>query len=142
MFEENDTPRPWIFANVKRWSDVAFVEWETQAAKRELDIRGLEYVFPYEISSQKTLNVITVLKEEEEDLPWPGKLIIMRDGNGGLDLDGLAMLGSPNGYGVAYLLLQHQAQFGRRTIQSVQVWSGPDGDYYAYFRIMPVLEGD
>jgi hypothetical protein len=60
---------------------------------------------------------------------------------------GLAMLGTPNGLGVAWLLLTHKWQFGRRTIASVRVWSGRVEDltdtpnYYAYFKIVPLLEG-
>lgn len=33
-----------------------------------------------------------------------------------------AVLGTPNLYGVAYLLLQHAGQMGRKTIKSITVW--------------------
>jgi len=70
--------------------------------------------------------------------PWPGVEVPMTDAAG------LAVLGTPNGRGVAWLLATHKEQFGRRTIESVRVWSD-DGDpsdanlaYYLYFKIVPL----
>lgn len=41
----------------------------------------------------------------------------------GMDTDeGKAILGSPNGQGVGWLLIQHKSQLGMRTVQSVAVW--------------------
>jgi hypothetical protein len=91
------------------------------------------------MDNDKTKSVIKILNGERRHLPWPGLTFPMTE------LPGLAMLGTPNGYGVAWLLIQHRAQFGRRTIESVKVWSGPapadpsnDPPYYAYFKIVPV----
>jgi hypothetical protein len=126
-----------IFADVTRWSDVVFTEWQTQA---HLDISGLQYVFRLQMANDITMSVINTLNGHMSHLPWPGLTFPMTE------LQGLAILGTPNGFGVAWLLIQHRAQFGRRTIESVRVWSDPDSGnprWCAYFKIvpMPVPEG-
>jgi hypothetical protein len=48
-----------------------------------------------------------------------------------------AILGSPNGVGVAYLLFTHKEQFGHRTVESVRVWRN-DNLLVVVFKIVPV----
>ena len=67
------------------------------------------------------------------DFPWPGVELRMSEPAG------LAMLGTPNGRGVAWLLATHKEQFGHRTIESVRVWS--DNGYHACFKIVPLALG-
>ena len=94
-----------VYADVTHWSDVVFVEWQSQAEDEGL-VRELNYVF-----RQAMANFDTAA--------------------------GLAMLGTPNGCGVAWLLATHKEQFSKRTIQSVRVWAD-DAGYNAYFKIVPL----
>jgi hypothetical protein len=119
---------------------VVFVEWQSQATERGLDIRELNYVFRFEISNSDTIEVIQRLFGGMYR-QWPGLDFQMTHETG------LAMLGTPNGRGVAWLLATHKEQFGKRTIESVTVWSDPqdpedppdlDPNYYAYFKIVPL----
>ena len=93
-----------------------FVEWQSQAEDQRLDVRELEYVFQQEMANPNTLMVIRTIFGETESL-WPGVELQMTEAAG------LAMLGTSNGCGVAWLLATHKEQFGKRTIQSVRVWA-------------------
>ena len=122
-----------IYADVTYWSDVVFIEWQSQAQDRGLDVRGLNYVFRYDISNAETILVMEQIFMGVSR-PWPGIEVQMSHSAG------LAMLGTPNGRGVAWLLATHKEQFGRRTIESVRVWSGDNSEfvYHAYFKIVPL----
>jgi hypothetical protein len=123
-----------ILPDVKAWSDVVFIEWQIQARRRELDFRGLKWVFRYSISNKKTKHVL--LESSQGVLEWPGTLLSMDEPGG------IAMLGTPNGLGVAWLLATHKAQFGEMTVESVRVWATPDSKgkdhYHAAFKIVPL----
>jgi hypothetical protein len=125
-----------IYADITYWSDVVFIEWQSQAINRGLDIRELNYVFRLEIKNADTIEVVQRILGGEFRA-WPGVDVQMSDDAG------LAMLGTPNGRGVAWLLATHKEQFGRRTIESVTVWSDPSDSndhqpvYNIYFKIVP-----
>jgi hypothetical protein len=115
---------------------VVFVEWQGQATQRGLPISGLNYVFRFEIANADTIKVIQRILGGAFR-PWPGVSVPMTDAAG------LAILGTPNGRGVAWLLATHKEQFGKKTIESVTVWSDSDPNnplplYYAYFVIVPL----
>ena len=114
---------------------MVFVEWQSQAESWGLDVRQLNYVFRFEIANADTKEVIRRILGGEES-PWPGVEVSMRDPAG------LAMLGTPNGLGIAWLLATHKDQLGTRTIESVRVWTGAVGTdgrlYHAYFKIVPL----
>jgi hypothetical protein len=125
-----------IYADITYWSDVVFIEWQSQAINRGLDIRELNYVFRLEITNEDTIEVIQRILGGTYR-PWPGVDVQMTEAAG------LAMLGTPNGRGVAWLLATHKEQFGKRTIESVTVWSDSNPNnlrpsYYAYFVIVPL----
>ena len=103
--------------DVRAWSDVTFIEWKTQAQISGQDIMGLKYVFRYEIVNPQTALVIEKAVGTFRSIRWPGLIIPMSDERG------QAILGTPNGVGVAYLLATHKAQLGEKTIESVHVWS-------------------
>ena len=100
-------------------------------------MRELNYVFRFEIRNPDTREVIERLLGRTYR-PWPGVDVQMSNPGG------LAMLGTPHGRGVAWLLATHKEQFGQRTIESVTVWSdsgdpeNPYPRYNAYFKIVPL----
>jgi hypothetical protein len=129
-----------ILPEVQAWSDIVFVEWQTQAQNRNRDIKGLKYIFRYQIVTPETVAIIEEAASGKKNLPWPGVTISMTDEYEEHDRRGMAILGTPHGTGVAYLLSTHKAQFGQRIIESVQVWSDMKEKTYliAIFIIGPV----
>jgi hypothetical protein len=128
-----------ILPDVRAWSDVIFLEWETQAQASGQDIKGLKYVVRFEVANKDTVAIVIQGVGPLNTIKWPGKTIPMSDERG------QAILGTPNGVGVAYLLATHKAQMGQKTVESVQVWSRlvqrPAWAYtyvYAAFKIGPV----
>ena len=83
---------------------MVFVEWQSQARARGVDIRGLNYVFRMEMSNEDTIEVIRRILGGFYG-PWPGVEVPMTDAAG------LAVLGTPNGRGVAWLLATHKEQY-------------------------------
>ena len=123
-------PSRYQYPDVRYWSDVVFVEWQSQARSWGFDVRQLNYVFRFEIFNLDTKAVMQHILGGS-DGSWPGIEVSMSDPGG------LAMLGTPNGRGVAWLLATHQDQLGRRTVESIRVWS-TGSDYHAYFKIVPL----
>jgi hypothetical protein len=104
-----------ILPDIRAWSDVVFVDWKMQADATGDDIQGLKYVIRYEVANPDTLT--TVEQAAGDSFPqWPGLTFPMSDERA------LAILGTPNGAGIAYLLATHKEQLGHKTIESVNVW--------------------
>jgi hypothetical protein len=127
-----------ILPDVKAWSDVVFVEWQSQTEARGHDIKGLKYIVRYHIINADTAKIIAQAAGAAKPA-WPGETIPMSD------IRGRAILGTPNGVGIAYLLATHKAQLGHMTVERVQMWTQqvrePSGVYdylYAVFTIGPV----
>jgi hypothetical protein len=103
-----------------------------------LDIKELKWVFRYEITNPTTIDVLREACQgvEVEKLKWPGKKFSMHEE------EGKAMLGAPNGVGVAWLLATHKEQFGDLMVESVRVWitlnlAGRER-YHAVYKIEPL----
>ena len=124
-----------ILPDVKTWSDVTFVEWQSQAQASGQDIKGLKYVIRYHVVNTDTIQIIDRAAGDESHIEWPGVTMPMSDEKG------QAVLGTPNGAGIAYLLATHKAQLGQKTVESVLVWSQNIGAeiyyHYAAFKIGP-----
>ena len=98
-----------------------FLEYQDEAQKQGHDITKLQYVYRSVAQNKETKRVVkSILRsvgiESGRPHAWPGR-------NFGMDTDeGKAILATPNGVGVAWLLFQHKEQFGRKTIKSVDVF--------------------
>ena len=112
-----------ILPDVRAWSDVTFVEWQTQAQNTNQDITQLRYVIRYQIANKETLDIIKRIVGNVRTLYFPGVTISMTKANGKPNAKGRAILGTPNGAGVAYLLATHKVQLGHKMIESVQLWT-------------------
>ncbi|KAF1834133.1 hypothetical protein BDW02DRAFT_499116 [Decorospora gaudefroyi] len=105
------------------WSDVAFLQWASLSV--EGVIPDLKFVARVSISNEHTIAVLqTVLsklrKEQrapENRLPtWPGINFPMETE------EAKALLGTPNGAGIAWLLAQHKKELGHKTVETVRLW--------------------
>ncbi|MCJ1328187.1 hypothetical protein MMC10_004862 [Thelotrema lepadinum] len=108
---------PWPANMPKQWSDVVFLGWKDMCSQQTppVDPGNLKYIVRRHISNKITVGVINNYAPDVSG--WPGTTF----GIG--DRAGQALLGTPNGYGPGFLLLQHQTTFGNRKIQTVQVWN-------------------
>jgi hypothetical protein len=107
-FEEFDLP------DLRFWSDVAFLQWKSQASEDS----ELKHVLRYNVTNYTTNFVVEAINEANccKTLPWPG-----------VDYDvaseeGKALLGTPNGSSTAYMLVQHKQQLGNKTVDKITVF--------------------
>jgi hypothetical protein len=89
------------------------------------------------IDNAKTKDIISYIKanylKKALSLPvWPGVSYVPGDD------PFYALLGSPNGYGAAWFLIQHKAQFGLYTISKITVYSQPELFSHMDMEITPV----
>lgn len=79
-----------------------------------------KFVFRANIANSNTQDLITrALTEKKKTLVnWANKVVVGMDTN-----EGKAILASPNGRGIAWLLTNQKAQMGIKTIESVTVWA-------------------
>jgi len=101
------------FPSLKFWSDVAYLQW-TRHAK---DPSNLRCVLRIAIENPKTKAVVQHIMKDT--LAKGDESRSLRTGD---DRDHVAaLLGTPNGVGVAWLLIQHKPQLGHKTVEKVTV---------------------
>ncbi|KAF2728424.1 hypothetical protein EJ04DRAFT_569550 [Polyplosphaeria fusca] len=90
--------------SMQRLCDIVWGLWATQA-----DGHDLKYIIIQDIMNWLTLGINREAhnRKGEQDDPWPG-VEFSTDSD-----EGKALMASPNGYGVAYLLIQHKKQLGK-----------------------------
>jgi hypothetical protein len=100
--------------NINHWSDVAYLQWLSKADQRS----NLRYVLRYIVLNDLTRFVVEYLGLQSKLVltGWPGTTY----NTGSVEFN--ALLGSPNGSGVAYLLAQHKTQLGHKTIDKITVF--------------------
>ncbi|KAI5361537.1 hypothetical protein Slin14017_G082700 [Septoria linicola] len=123
--EENDLGlRPDQIVPLKRWSDVAGLQWiASVTAAGEGNVvtpRRIEHIIRHNIvmtAMEKPMGLITGVTDPEELGEFPGKSYPITSAQG------LAALGTAHGKGVAWLLAQHKAAFGVLTIDHVNFYN-------------------
>ncbi|KAH3960575.1 hypothetical protein HBH70_159730 [Parastagonospora nodorum] len=119
---ENPPPLPIL----RHWSDVAFLQW-CLLPSFGLSIPPLNYVLRAGIENQDTIAVISSVlgysaavysidDGPQVRMAWPGRTIPMDN------LDAVALIGTPNGSGVAWLLAQHKAELGHLVVKQVSIF--------------------
>lgn len=103
------------------WSDVVFIQWMNECQKHK-DTTGqpasdLRYVFRYNITNPITHSVVAGILSKHGQSPEPWMECKVSPNS----LDGKALLGTPNGVGVAYLLIQHKKEFGSKRVGSIDI---------------------
>jgi hypothetical protein len=109
-----------------RWSDVVYLSWKEETNEEQR--ANLNKVVQHDIVNMETRNILAyVLRMNfKTDNPlgraprWPEKRVIYSW------MEGFnALLYTPNLRGVVWLLVQHQGQLGKKTIQSITVGRCP-----------------
>lgn len=104
---------------LKQWSDIAYLQWAAlHSSPYSPPISHLRYIIVPAIFNPESQSIIAgALRNARKTLcRWPGVTFNMES------TGGRAILGCPNGYGVAYLLLQHRKQLGRKRVKGVTVF--------------------
>jgi hypothetical protein len=119
---------------------VTFLTW-ARFAQNPKELRNLKYFFRNHIINDDTKNIINeALRRTGQSLSeWPGVEFSMTSD------EGKAILGTPNGGGVAWFLVDHKKELGVKTVESVTVFKTPGKDakgnyedwYQAMFTIVP-----
>jgi hypothetical protein len=94
------------------------LQWQNAAGNA--NVGRLKYIFRATITNTDTQNIVT------EALSRTGRTLGNWDNRVEFSMftkEGLAILGTPNGSGVAWFLINHKAQMGVKTIGSVFVWA-------------------
>lgn len=130
---------------LRHWSDIAYLQWLGASSNPEvtqsshpgakstlsppsvsdlvpaLDIRPapIKYIFRLTIQNTATCSILNKIMTKH-NYPtynlWPGKTFSVTSE------EGKAIVGTPNGAGVAWLLAQHKKELGERRIEKVTVF--------------------
>ncbi|KAH4817075.1 hypothetical protein HBH61_056070 [Parastagonospora nodorum] len=106
----NDT----IIPDLKHWSDIAFLQWKSCASKGA----ELKYMLRYQVMNDSANYMIEALNfaNGDETVEWPGTTY------DGASEEGQASLGTPNGSGVAWLLIQHKEFLGHKIVDKITIF--------------------
>ncbi|KAL8993860.1 MAG: hypothetical protein Q9169_006031 [Polycauliona sp. 2 TL-2023] len=101
-----------MIPRLNRWSDIVWFLWAKKAGDQAGDLR---YIFKDNVVNQGTRAVIDQvfkIPPNTLDLKWPGKTFDVRTGN-----EGKALLGTPLGNGIAWILADNKQVLGDRSLK-------------------------
>ncbi|OAK93794.1 hypothetical protein IQ06DRAFT_204231, partial [Phaeosphaeriaceae sp. SRC1lsM3a] len=104
---------------LRRPSDIMAAYW----LRNNLAPKSLSYYFALDVQNDETLPLITSVLDRrglERMPPWPGVKVGM------WEEEGEALLGSPLGAIVAYLLVQHKENLGRKHVTEITIFREDD----------------
>jgi hypothetical protein len=104
---------------LKQWSDIIYLPWmELHTPTSGTKVSDLKYIMRTPCVNPTTQLVVTeVLKRTGKQLgPWPGATFSAdtKEGN--------ALMGTPNGHGVGFMLVQHKKQLGNKVVEKITVF--------------------
>ena len=96
-------------------------------------LSDLEWVLSYYTTNPTTTDMAELILDSEEEEPtlpkWPGHIT---------DAEETAvLLGTPQGAGVAWLLINHSFQFGRKYVDKIHIFGSGSGKLCLAFHIAP-----
>lgn len=116
---------------LQTWADVAFLEWVDACNGDEKCIKGLTMVTKCHTTSNTTIQIGSqALGGTDKWSAWPGQSF----SNDSQQF--AALMSTPAGRGVAWMLLTHREQLGWKSVRSVDLWAGADNssesNYYTF----------
>ena len=117
---------------LRQWSDIVWLEYRKQCLNQERRFSDLRFVFRVEAIAKGTLRVLNTILDPKGDIErgvtrpnvlparaqkWDHRRTF-HEGQPQFQ----AMVGSPNGAGVAWLLITHKAELGNKKIRSVTIF--------------------
>ncbi|KAI4288343.1 MAG: hypothetical protein L6R35_002387 [Caloplaca aegaea] len=128
-----------------RWSDVVWLAW-TQIARERAG--QLHYIIQENITTALTRKVMEIISggvgPDALDLPWPGRLYDLRS------KEGKALLATPHGVGVAFMIADHSDVLGGRKYPAVCIFTARNTvpfleerwNYYMIWELRDATEGE
>lgn len=101
------------FPELQKVSDVVFLQWQAVAGNY---LPRINCIISYSITNRETPAAISRALGNSPYAYWPGSTYTMDTE------EGQALLGTPNGAGVGFMLSRHKAQLGIKTVSSVSVF--------------------
>lgn len=107
---------------LKHWSDVVYLNYEKICNDHNRSVRGLKHIFRQNIDNSTSHKIIELAMQNKFNKSYPapawGDRCVFHSGEDGAN----AILASPNGRGIAWMLLTHRAQLGMKRIKSIAVF--------------------
>jgi hypothetical protein len=115
---------------LRNWSDAAFLQWQRVVNRFSVGGAALKYVVRSNVENPDTLDIMTQVLGEyagNRNIPRCRDDFAPRPRWPGVDFDiksdeGLALLGTPNGNGIGWLLAQHKRELGHKVIIKVTIF--------------------
>ncbi|CAG5159510.1 uncharacterized protein ALTATR162_LOCUS5616 [Alternaria atra] len=117
---------------LKSSSDIAWGMWERMSPG---NLGNINYIFSHSIVNKETQAIILRALDGQPLAPWPGTEFVAGEAS-----EYWALLGSPNGVAVGYILGQHKPQFGHnRYVSSIHIFQGSPANPVWLIGILPWL---
>ncbi|KAF4949824.1 hypothetical protein FGADI_8621 [Fusarium gaditjirri] len=121
--------------HVKKWSDATWMQWDRVCTEADSDVGDLKYIIRSKIANYITLEIIlrAILSRHDRNPrrnkktigTWRNKISF----TAAKDKDEFpAILGSPNGAGAAFMLINHKKRLGVKTIKRIDIFV-PEGSF-------------
>lgn len=113
--------------DLAHWSDAAYLQWKMCTSENA----RLDYVLRHHVINTAINDANAGERFERDNPPWPGRTYSTDTA------EGQALLGTPNGCGVAYMLIQHRQELGHRKVGAITIFDFM-GEMMMLFRIVDV----
>lgn len=130
--------------DIQRWSDITWAVW-AELARQLRAHNDLKYIFKHDIRTTSTKGIMELAglpDDDDDDLSddddidesfdkeWPGiKYVPGQD-------EFQALLGTPHGKGIVWMLVDHPDELDGKTIESITMFTaGVDGNYNLLFTL-------
>jgi hypothetical protein len=112
-----------VLPHLKAWHDIAFLQHKAVAKAKHADLSNLNYVISSHVANKESFEILNWATGLDLDIfgsaiPWDKR--IEWDSNSD---EFKAILASPNGRGVALLLITHKSTYGQLThVSKITAW--------------------
>ncbi|KAF2097652.1 hypothetical protein NA57DRAFT_77904 [Rhizodiscina lignyota] len=118
MVKEGRAPHGAAVPDMKHWSDITFLEWAHVAGSR---VAGLSNILHMDVDNPESVWIAEkVIGGDGLPEEWAKAKEISPSTQ-----EGQALLGSPNGGGVGWLLAQHKDALGKKAVRGIKVFATP-----------------
>ncbi|WKT45506.1 SGNH hydrolase superfamily [Fusarium oxysporum f. sp. vasinfectum] len=120
--------------HIQQWSDAVWMQWDRVCSESGGDVKDLKYIIRAQIVNHGTLKIVfqAILNKYERDHkkkslgPWKKRIVVSHQKD---PKELYAILGSPNGSGAAFMLINHKKRLGgARVINKVEIFV-PEGNF-------------
>lgn len=121
---------------LKQLSDIWFLMWQHYQVTAT-KMKNLNFIFRLKINNVNTDAIVQQAMKGATITTWPGTDFTMDQD------EGKALLATPHGAGVSWLLIQHKEQLGRKVVKKITVFvHAPDRRTSLCFWLEDWAEGD